>query len=90
MHLNTISDTNNGSCQNCGRGSHCGTPLYATAQHYQVDGGEYYEVKICDSCRCNQCTTTTKPKTYIIPKIEKKQPPTWKQLLKHMRDLSKR
>lgn len=90
MTLNTISDSKSGHCQNCGRGSHCGTPLYATAQHYQIDGSEYYEVKICDHCRCNQCTTTTKPKTYIIPKIEKKPTPTWKQLLKHMRDLSKK
>lgn len=90
MHLNTIHDHNGDCCQNCGWGSHCGTARYAEAQDYAIDGGEYRQIKICDHCRCNQCTTTTKPKTYIIPKIEKKQPPTWKQLLKHMRDLSKR
>jgi hypothetical protein len=90
MHLNTIHDHNGGSCQNCGWGSHCGTARYAEAQDYAIDGGEYRQIKICDHCRCNQCTTTTKPKTYIIPKIEKKPTPTWKQLLKHMRDLSKR
>jgi hypothetical protein len=88
MHLKTISDSNNSSCQNCGRGSHCGAPLYATAQHYEVDGGEYYEIKICDSCRCKQCTKTVTPKTYIIPKKEKKIAPTWKEVLKHMRELS--
>lgn len=74
MDLRTLNDSNNGSCKNCGHGSHCGTPLYASAQHYQIDGGEYYEIKICDSCRCEKCS---KPKDV-----------TWKQVLKHMRDLS--
>ena len=29
MELNTIHDRNGASCQNCGWGSHCGTPRYA-------------------------------------------------------------
>tara|TARA_B110000444_G_scaffold35316_1_gene30736 strand:- start:1852 stop:2112 length:261 start_codon:yes stop_codon:yes gene_type:complete len=86
MLLNTIHDRNGGSCQNCGWGSHCGTARYAEAQNYAIDGGEYTQVKICDHCRCNQCIPAI-PKTYSIPK---KPIATWKQLLKHMRDLSKR
>ena len=86
MHINTIHDHNGGPCQNCGWGSHCGTARYAEAQDYAIDGGEYKQIKICDHCRCNQCIPTI-PKTYLIPK---KPIVTWKQLLKHMRDLSKR
>ena len=33
----------------------CG-PKYATFKDYAIDGGEYREVKICDSCRCADCT----------------------------------
>ena len=43
-------------CQNCGHSSHCSSPKYATFKDYAVDGGEYREVKICDSCRCADCT----------------------------------
>ena len=51
-------------CQNCTKTtqtccqnhtSHC-SPKYATFKDYAIDGGEYREVKICDSCRCADCT----------------------------------
>lgn len=42
-------------CQNCGHTSHCGTAKYATVKDYACDGGEYREIKICDSCRCTNC-----------------------------------
>ena len=60
MHLNTIHDTHGTYCQNCGWGSHCGTPRYTTIKDYICDGGEYRDIKICDHCRCKKCNQIKK------------------------------
>ena len=41
-----------------GHSSHCSSPKYATFKDYAID--EYREVKICDSCRCADCTKMRK------------------------------
>ena len=100
MYLNTIHSFSNTYCQNCGADSHCGNPRYVTEQDYEVDGGEYREIKVCDHCRCKQCTpeTSAEPKTYNL-KFKKintegfkkpKREVTWEQLLLHMQNLSRR
>ena len=40
-------------CQNCGRLSHCGTAYYEELQNYNCPPSN---LKVCDSCRCGQCT----------------------------------
>lgn len=42
-------------CNNCGNDSHCNTKLNRTEQHYEVDGGEEYEIEVCRQCRCKAC-----------------------------------
>ena len=49
-------------CQNCGHTSHCGGTKYATFKDYAIDGGEYREVKICEHCRCSECSNKGKKK----------------------------
>ena len=41
-------------CDNCGRRSHCGTSLNEILEPGR--DGEGTLVKICDNCRCDQCT----------------------------------
>lgn len=41
------------ACQNCGHGSHCGTALYNDRTMGQ--DGLPIGIKICDSCRCDDC-----------------------------------
>jgi len=45
-------------CNNCGRKSHCGEPVYENAE----DGltGEPYEWEVCKHCRCDKCTKEKK------------------------------
>jgi len=44
------------NCQNCGRDSHCGTPLHGVAEGFISENyGEGKTIKICDSCRCEEC-----------------------------------
>jgi hypothetical protein len=48
------------SCQTCGHGSHCGSSKYVEFKDYACDGGEYRQVKICDSCNCIKCQNKKK------------------------------
>ena len=99
MHLNTIHDNNGVYCQNCGWGSHCGNARRADVKDNYSDA-EPYSIKICEICRCKQCTPPDqpKPKTYNLKfkKIktevfkEPKREVTWEQLLQHMQSLSKK
>ena len=41
-------------CDNCGRRSHCGTSLNEILEPGRDGNGTL--VKICDNCRCDQCT----------------------------------
>ena len=59
MELNTIHDRNGASCQNCGWGSHCGTPRYAEVRENNTDY-EPYQIKVCHSCRCEKCSDVDK------------------------------
>ena len=44
------------NCQNCGRDSHCGTPLHGVAEGFISEKyGDGKTIKICDSCRCDEC-----------------------------------
>ena len=49
------AEHNNGSCQNCGRPSHCGTARWEETKGYACDGGELKRIKVCDACRCKHC-----------------------------------
>jgi hypothetical protein len=40
-------------CQNCGRPSHCHTSYYEDLQNYDEP---QTTIKICDRCRCGNCT----------------------------------
>ena len=63
MMIESMStNTSKTYCQNCGHSSHCGTGKYATFKDYQCDGGEYREVKICEHCRCSECSNKGKKK----------------------------
>ena len=43
-------------CQNCGHGSHCGTPLHGVAEGFISEKyGDTKTIKICDHCRCDEC-----------------------------------
>ena len=42
-------------CDNCGRRSHCGTSLNEILEPGRDGNGTL--VKICDNCRCDQCTS---------------------------------
>ena len=44
------------NCQNCGRDSHCGTPLHGVAESFISEKyGDGKTIKICDNCRCKEC-----------------------------------
>ena len=95
MHLNTIHDKTGAYCQNCGWSSHCGLPRMGDVKRDYSDS-EPYQIKICDICRCKECTP--EPKTYNL-KFKKinaegfkkpKREVTWEQLLQHMQSLSKK
>ena len=44
------------NCQNCGRDSHCGTPLHGVAEGFISEKyGDGKTIKICDNCRCKEC-----------------------------------
>jgi len=60
MNLVSYQDSTGSYCQNCGWGSHCGTPRYGELKEYKVDGGEYTQIKICDHCRCKECSSVNK------------------------------
>ena len=42
-------------CDNCGRPSHCGIPLW---EDYKDEywGKRRGQIKVCDHCRCDKCT----------------------------------
>ena len=42
-------------CDNCGRRSHCGTSLSEVLEPGREGDGTPF-VKVCDNCRCDQCT----------------------------------
>ena len=44
------------NCQNCGRDSHCGTPLHGVAEGFISEKyGDSKTIKICDNSRCEEC-----------------------------------
>ena len=43
-------------CDNCGRRSHCGTSLNELLEPGREGDGTPL-IKICDNCRCDQCTS---------------------------------
>ena len=44
------------NCQNCGRDSHCGTPLHGVAEGFISEKyGDGKTIKICDNCLCEEC-----------------------------------
>ncbi len=43
-------------CKNCGRDSHCGTPLHGVAEGFISEKyGDGKTIKICDHCCCDEC-----------------------------------
>lgn len=42
-------------CQNCGHNSHCGAPLWREERDYGTDD-EPYQIKVCEHCRCKECS----------------------------------
>ena len=44
-------------CENCGKPSHCGTPLYEELQNYNEPP---IIIKTCQHCRCGHCTQENK------------------------------
>lgn len=49
-----------GYCQNCGRPSHCGGSRWEEVKDYACDGGELRMIKVCDGCRCSECSAKAK------------------------------
>lgn len=41
-------------CENCGYEAHCGTSLYK--EHRDVWDNHRGQIKVCDMCRCEECT----------------------------------
>ncbi len=49
------------SCQNCGHGSHCGSPLWKEVIDYpREQQTEYRQIEVCKHCRCSQCSPVDK------------------------------
>lgn len=58
-------------CNVCGHPAHCGGPTYATVKDYDVDGGGYREIKVCNSCSCGNCTKNLEKKKNVKPNTKR-------------------
>ncbi len=58
-------------CDNCGRRSHCGVPLYEDFRtpYYEKFLGE---IKVCDHCRCKECTNDKEARRTVRSTIVKR------------------
>ena len=51
--VNRLGETYSTYCNNCGRGSHCGGPLWEK----MMDGErKWINVEVCKHCSCKKCT----------------------------------
>jgi len=52
------------NCQNCGHGSHCGSPLWKDVVDYPSEQEtEYRQIEVCKHCRCNECSPVDNKKS---------------------------
>ena len=58
-------------CKICGHPAHCGGPTYATVKDYDVDGGGYREIKVCNSCSCGKCKENLEKKKNVKPNTKR-------------------
>ena len=49
-----LSGVASSGCQNCGHGSHCGSPLREEA--FKSRGDRLGVIEICKKCRCSNCS----------------------------------
>jgi hypothetical protein len=46
-------------CQNCGRKSHCGEPVWEDFRRQPYNHGIEGRIKVCGYCRCENCSPTS-------------------------------